>query len=213
MQEKHSRADSSVAPVEPEWPHPDDVRRELNRIINSSSFRDAYRLTSFLSFIVEMTLMGHSKKLKAYTIAVEALDRGADFDPQVDPIVRVKGGSPAPSAGALLFGSRARRSAADRGIARQLRSGVPPPQRERSPQAGSGGSASGRRAGRSGTVGGDRRPTPGAFARGQAVSRAYQSLPPTGRRDGGGRRRNAANADRFAGPSGRLRAARPCLRR
>jgi len=90
MQEKHSRADSSVAPVEPEWPHPDDIRRELNRIINSSSFRDAYRLTSFLSFIVEMTLMGHSKKLKAYTIAVEALDRGADFDPQVDPIVRVE---------------------------------------------------------------------------------------------------------------------------
>ena len=90
MQEKHSRADSSVAPVEPEWPHPDDVRRELNRIINSSPFREAYRLTSFLSFIVEMTLMGHSKKLKAYTIAVEALDRGADFDPQVDPIVRVE---------------------------------------------------------------------------------------------------------------------------
>ena len=85
MQEKHSRADSSVAPVEPEWPHPDDVRRELNRIINSSPFRDAHRLSSFLSFIVEMTLMGHSKKLKAYTIAVEALDRGADFDPQVDP--------------------------------------------------------------------------------------------------------------------------------
>jgi len=212
MQEKHSRADSSVAPVEPEWPHPDDVRRELNRIINSSPFREAYRLTSFLSFIVEMTLMGHSKKLKAYTIAVEALDRGADFDPQGSDR-EGRGGSPTPSAGALLFGSRARRSAGDRGIARQLRSGVPPPQRERPPQAGSGGSASGRRAGRSGTVGGDRRPTPGAFALGQAVSRAYQSLPPTGRRDGGGRRRNAANADRFAGPSGRLRAARPCLRR
>jgi len=90
MQEKHSRADSGVASVEPERPHPDDVRRELNRIINSSPFRDAYRLTSFLSFIVEMTLMGNGKKLKAYTIAVEALDRGADFDPQTDPIVRVE---------------------------------------------------------------------------------------------------------------------------
>jgi hypothetical protein len=90
MQEKHSRADSAVAPVEPEQPRPEDVRQELHRIINSSPFCDACRLTSFLSFIVEMTLMGNGKKLKAYTIAIEALGRSADFDPQTDPIVRVE---------------------------------------------------------------------------------------------------------------------------
>ena len=33
---------------------------------------------------------GDGKKLKAYTIAVEALGRGTDFDPQTDPIVRVE---------------------------------------------------------------------------------------------------------------------------
>jgi hypothetical protein len=108
MQEKHSKADrpastenragpdrpigvdDDLGRLEPEQPRPDDVRQELHRIINSSPFRDAYRLTSFLSFIVEMTLTGNGTKLKAYTIAVEALDRGADFDPQTDPIVRVE---------------------------------------------------------------------------------------------------------------------------
>jgi hypothetical protein len=87
----HAAADAhDVAGVDPERPHPDDIREGLHRIINSSCFRDAYRLTSFLSFIVEMTLMGDGKKLKAYTIAVEALGRGTDFDPQIDPIVRVE---------------------------------------------------------------------------------------------------------------------------
>jgi hypothetical protein len=82
--------DHDVAPLDPERPHPDDIREGLRRIVNSSPFRDAYRLSSFLSFIVEMTLMGDGKKLKAYTIAVEALGRGTDFDPQIDPIVRVE---------------------------------------------------------------------------------------------------------------------------
>lgn len=37
-------------------------------------------------------MRGEGAKLKAYTIAVEALGRGADFDPQQDPIVRVEAG-------------------------------------------------------------------------------------------------------------------------
>ena len=90
MKDGLPRADSEAAHADPERPHPDDIRKELNRIINSSPFRDAYRLTSFLSFIVEMTLAGNGNRLKAYTIAVEALGRGADFDPQTDPIVRVE---------------------------------------------------------------------------------------------------------------------------
>jgi hypothetical protein len=70
--------------------HAEEIRQELSRIVNSSPFRDANRLTSFLSFVVGMTLAGNGGKLKAYTIAVEALGRGTDFDPQTDPIVRVE---------------------------------------------------------------------------------------------------------------------------
>lgn len=47
-------------------------------------------MTSFLLFIVETTLAGHGNKLKAYTIAMEALGCGTDFDPQTDPVVRVE---------------------------------------------------------------------------------------------------------------------------
>jgi hypothetical protein len=73
-------------------PRADDVRQELGRIVRSAAFRDAFRLTSFLTFVVETTLAGRGDRLKAYTIAVEALGRGADFDPQTDPIVRVEAG-------------------------------------------------------------------------------------------------------------------------
>lgn len=78
--------------LDQERPQADEVRRVLNRIVKSRPFRDAYRLTSFLSFIVETTLAGNGDRLKAYTIAVEALGRGTDFDPQADPIVRVEAG-------------------------------------------------------------------------------------------------------------------------
>jgi hypothetical protein len=90
MKERYHRADHDPPHAVPERLHADDIRRELSRIVNSSTFRDSYRLTSFLSFIVETTLAGNGSKLKAYTIAVEALGRGSDFDPQTDPIVRVE---------------------------------------------------------------------------------------------------------------------------
>jgi hypothetical protein len=40
--------------------------------------------------VVEATLRGASDRIKGYTIAVEALGRADDFDPQADPIVRVE---------------------------------------------------------------------------------------------------------------------------
>jgi hypothetical protein len=92
MKDKYPRADYAGAHANAERLHADDIRLALSRIVNSRTFRDSYRLSSFLSFIVEMTLAGHGDKLKAYTIAVEALGRGANFDPQTDPIVRVEAG-------------------------------------------------------------------------------------------------------------------------
>ncbi|MGB6535691.1 MAG: hypothetical protein WBF58_06975 [Xanthobacteraceae bacterium] len=66
------------------------VRQELRRILGSDQFRASLRLKHFLHFVVEMMLAGNSAGIKAYTIAVDALGRGADFDPQRDPIVRVE---------------------------------------------------------------------------------------------------------------------------
>jgi hypothetical protein len=69
-----------------------EVRRQLARIVGSTVLRDSLRLTHFLTFVVETTLAGDSDIIKAYTIAVGALDRSSNFDPQTDPIVRVEAG-------------------------------------------------------------------------------------------------------------------------
>lgn len=68
------------------------IRAELVRILASDAFRVAPQLSTFLSFIVERTIEGRAAELKGYTIAVEGLGRPADFNPQLDPIVRVEAG-------------------------------------------------------------------------------------------------------------------------
>jgi len=80
------------APFATAQPHSVDsgeVRRQLARVIASDVFRGSLRLTRFLQFVVETTLAGKAGTIKAYTVAVEALGRNSDFDPQ-DPIVRVE---------------------------------------------------------------------------------------------------------------------------
>ena len=70
----------------------DEIRRQLVRIVGSAPLIGSLRLTRFLTFVVKATLAGEGARIKAYTIAVEALGRGSDFDPQADPIVRVEAG-------------------------------------------------------------------------------------------------------------------------
>ncbi len=70
----------------------DKIRGQLRRVVGSAAFRDSLRLTRFLTYIVEATLAGGGDRIKAYTVAVEALGRGANFDPQTDAIVRVEAG-------------------------------------------------------------------------------------------------------------------------
>jgi len=79
-------------PIEPGTLQAGDIRQELGRIVASEVFRHSLRLTRFLTVVVEATLAGKANRLKAYTIAIEALGRGSDFDPQADPIVRVEAG-------------------------------------------------------------------------------------------------------------------------
>jgi hypothetical protein len=69
-----------------------EIRQQLARIVESAGFRDSLRLTRFINFVVESELAGRSERTKAYTIAVEALGRNADFDPQTNAIVRVEAG-------------------------------------------------------------------------------------------------------------------------
>jgi hypothetical protein len=71
-------------------PSPDDIRAALAAVLASADFRASTQLAQFLTYIVEQTLKGEAETIKGYTIAVEALGRSSDFDPQLDPIVRVE---------------------------------------------------------------------------------------------------------------------------
>jgi len=69
---------------------PDRIRDQLSRILASPKFNSSKQLSRFLSFVVEQSLKGDSDRIKQYTIAVEVLGYGDDFDPQSDPIVRIQ---------------------------------------------------------------------------------------------------------------------------
>ena len=67
-----------------------DVQRALDGVLASEMFRGSPKLGAFLRYVVEATLRGEQDRIKGYTIGVEALGREEDFDPQIDPIVRVE---------------------------------------------------------------------------------------------------------------------------
>ncbi|HEY7840588.1 MAG TPA: hypothetical protein VIC61_03385, partial [Gammaproteobacteria bacterium] len=73
-------------------PAAQDVRTQVDRIVASDVFRRAERQCRFLRYVVEQSLSGKTDRLKGYTIALEVFDRAADFDPNIDSIVRVEAG-------------------------------------------------------------------------------------------------------------------------
>ncbi len=68
----------------------DQCEEQVRRILQSATFRNAATLQVLLQFLAAKTLAGSTESLKEYTIGVEALGRKADFDPKIDPIVRVQ---------------------------------------------------------------------------------------------------------------------------
>ncbi|SFT01508.1 TolB amino-terminal domain-containing protein [Sulfitobacter marinus] len=68
----------------------DAVKAQLAHIVDGRQFRNAPRLSRFLTYVVEQNLAGRSDQLKGYTIGVEVFDKDEDFDPQTDTIVRVQ---------------------------------------------------------------------------------------------------------------------------
>jgi tetratricopeptide (TPR) repeat protein len=71
-------------------PDADEIRAALEHMAANEAFRGSPQLVAFLRYVVEARLRGTQDRIKGYTIAVEALGRAEDFDPQSDPIVRVE---------------------------------------------------------------------------------------------------------------------------
>ena len=68
----------------------DEVRLELARLLESEALVNSARLSKFLRLTVEATLAGQSDTLKEFAIGHDVFDRGADYDPRTDSIVRVE---------------------------------------------------------------------------------------------------------------------------
>ncbi len=64
-------------------------RAELDSLLNSEIFGRSSNLARILSFVCEQYFQGLEDENKEYSIAVHALGRSKDFDPQIDAIVRV----------------------------------------------------------------------------------------------------------------------------
>lgn len=69
-------------------PDEQSVMSEVDKIAGSLQFVRSKRLVRFLRFTVSETLAGRADALSEHLIATEAYERRANFDPQLDPIIR-----------------------------------------------------------------------------------------------------------------------------
>ena len=71
---------------------PAAVERQIEAILASKDFAAAPKMRALLRYLVDASLTGDAQRLKGYAIGVDVFERGADFDPATDPIVRVQAG-------------------------------------------------------------------------------------------------------------------------
>src|SRR5262245_59684391 len=63
---------------------------QLERILKGAPLVTSPSLSRFLRYIVEETLAGRGSAIREYTLGVYVFDRGDNFNPRLDPIVRVQ---------------------------------------------------------------------------------------------------------------------------
>lgn len=67
-----------------------DAQAELDRLLGDPRFRITDRHRDILRYLAELHFNGVSGGAKAYSIAVDVLGRTSDFEPSLDPIVRIE---------------------------------------------------------------------------------------------------------------------------
>jgi len=69
---------------------PESIRAALAKILASSGFVNAERLSRFLRYTVDETLNGQTDKLKESLLGIEVFGRKPTYDPRVDAVVRTE---------------------------------------------------------------------------------------------------------------------------
>jgi hypothetical protein len=67
-----------------------EILDHLENICATEDFKRSSRCSGFLRYVVGETLAGRTERIKAYAIAVSVLGRDENFDPQIDPVVRIE---------------------------------------------------------------------------------------------------------------------------
>ena len=75
-------------------PTPDEsaIKAELQRVLSSKIFQKSTVLSNFLRYVVTETMENKISEIKEYSIAVKALGKPADFNPQLDALIRIHAG-------------------------------------------------------------------------------------------------------------------------
>ena len=66
----------------------DEIDAQLALLFEHRLFKTSPALQRFLEYVVAEEYAGRGPEIKAYSIAISALERPDSFDPQSDPIVR-----------------------------------------------------------------------------------------------------------------------------
>ncbi len=65
------------------------IEEQVQRLLQNPHFSHSRRFPTFLRFVVQHALTGHSDLVKERTLGIEIFGRDADYDTASDPIVRV----------------------------------------------------------------------------------------------------------------------------
>ena len=70
-------------------PEIDEILAAVEKLKANKIFNRSPLMCAFLTYVTWETLQGRESRISAYSVAVDALDKPTDFDPQTDPSVRV----------------------------------------------------------------------------------------------------------------------------
>jgi Tol biopolymer transport system component len=73
-------------------PTPQEIRSALDKVLMSHALARSERMRRFLQFVVERGISEEKEQLKEYVIGVEVYQKGPQFDPRIDSVVRVEAG-------------------------------------------------------------------------------------------------------------------------
>lgn len=68
------------------------VSDAMEAVLATEKFEAAPQMSAFFRYVVEQAANGNQSRIKAFTVAVDALGKPDSFDPQNDPVVRVLAG-------------------------------------------------------------------------------------------------------------------------